>query len=258
MRVFILLLLLLLATPTVLAGFREDYYASPLIRRGSYASYRVYYHPSVEEACITVLEAGNDSIVIELAVVDMARAVSKTILVYNISAGQFLHLGDDRWMPYPFVSPGLGKRDFLNLAERQVSGLTVQRVGGEVWNYSFRKVFYYEDPYTYYAWDGESGVLLTYQRTLYPPLYMVLQSTNLWDSPFSQLPHPGAVAASIVGVMFTHWEVWLAALSLIILRLAWGWLAGFMRSVRDVRANSEMERMMRLINDQHRRVKIIK
>ncbi|MEM2921139.1 MAG: hypothetical protein QXF26_02345 [Candidatus Bathyarchaeia archaeon] len=244
--------------PTVLAGFEEDYYTAPMIKPGSYAIYRIYYHPRVEEVRLTVLEADNASLKLELVIVDMKHDMFRTTLLYNIAEGQHLNIGDGYGMPYPFISSGLQKRDFVSLTERRLSGLTVQRIGGEVWNYSFRKVFYYEDPYTMFSWDGESGVLLRYQRINYPPIYIELQSTNLWLRPFDQLPHPSAVAMSAVGIIFTHWEVWLIVVSLIILKLVWRWVVNFIYAVRDVRRNVEMERMIRLIYDQRNRVRIIK
>lgn len=259
MRIAVFCLTILLLFPAALAGFQESYYASRILRSGSYVVYRVYYHPTVEFFKLTVLNVSDTVLELEVVVTDLKHNTSKMVILYDVREGEYLPL--DSWkytVPYPFISPGLQKRDFISLRERRFGGLTVLRIGGEVWNYSFRTVFYYEDSRRSYAWDGETGVLMRYAFMDDPVLLVEMHSTNLWSRPFDYLPSPHAIIMSVIGVVFTHWEIWLAVIAFIIMRLAWGWLVGFIHSVRHVRRNTEMNRILRIVNDQTRKVKIVR
>lgn len=264
MRAWILVSLLLLSLIAVAqAKYVEEYVVGEKVQPGSYASYRIYYHPQVERVKITVIEKPNNTTLrlrVTLEFVD--KSTANYTYNYDIGVSQRLPIGAYRDLPYPFIAKDMQKRDYLTLADKIQGGLTITRVGGDIWNYSYRRMVFHESQGRSYTWDVETGVLVraadSNPFTREVLLLAELEATNLWGTPLSKLPNPAAIPEIAIGVLFSHWEIWAVMIGGIVFMLVKDWLFSLFKSLRDLRRDREMSSLYSEVMEQRRRVKVIR
>lgn len=275
---FIILLLIASLFPIVSATYSDAYVLSPDLAVGSYAEYKIYFHPKYEFVRWEILEIVDAATVkLRVTFTSMGRDRVETIQYvtvsepkpidspspYEVSFTQTLISFPDTYIiPFPILSPHLSKRDYLTLEERRFKGWTIARIGGEVWNYSFRRVYFAGDDEREWAWDVGSGVLIRYSDyALYnpprTPIIVELVRTNVWGSPLQDFMNPMNLLLFVFGFYFTHWEAWAVSVSAVALLLVRGWLTNLVSDWRSLRSTPNLEALLREVNDQKKRVKTI-
>lgn len=259
----IVLLLILTLFEAAQAKYLEDYIASPQIRPGSYATYRIYYHPTIERVKITILEKPNNTTLrIQVTLEFVDKTTTNYTLQYDVSLMRSIPIGAGRDLPYPIIAKDMQKRDYVTLTDKIQSGVTITRIGGDIWNYSYRKMVFHESQGLSLTWDSETGLLVKAVKG--DPfsgeilLLAELEATNLWGTPLSKLPNPVAIPEIVIGVLFSHWEIWVVIIGGIVFMLVKDWLFSLFTSLRDLRRDREMAYLYSEVMEQKRRVKVIR
>ena len=288
-----LFFLALLSLPLSAYGAYEDQYVlSPSIHQGSYAVYKVYGHPTLEEFRITVISTAKTSALLEVSFTDYTRSV--TTLIQNISvvrssytvppdpvqnptSGIYVGIPEDFAstdiispsnyfaLERPIIATNLAVSDFLNFDDRNAGiPIAVTRIGGDIFNYSFRKILVSESPANQsppysYTWDGATGLLMKYSTADQQPFKVTLVATNFWSSPASQLlSSPLALPELVFGIFFTWWQVWALLLGGMALKLfIFPWIRNVLKERGALKANPALLRTLDEVEKQKGVIKTV-
>jgi hypothetical protein len=284
----VLALLLLGAVPIANGAYVDQYKVSPAVKEGMYAEYQIFGHPTIEKMRFEIFSVTSTNIILAVTETFVTHKVNVFVENYSVAQAYIAYSTDVIGLPlvyntnplasshtsifdptntftvqYPIISPYLHQKDALTLDDKKSQTLFfVNRIGGDIYNFSYRKIIVTESSmYGYsYTWDGETGLLIHSTQGFFQPFEVQLTATNFWGNPLSHWNTDAlAVPKFVFGAFFSHWELWALLLGGLALKLfILPWLRGILVEKKKLKMRPDLVKTLELIEKQEGKVKTVR
>jgi hypothetical protein len=280
----------------------EKYVVSPFLHKGVIV-YEVDFHPTINKMVIQVLGALNGSKSLLLIVVILyhysgvkteypmlisvkgATDLSKAYLIMINNTATVLSPNtaisipsENFYVPFPFISPYLGVKDFINIDQRSYLsqnnlGAFVQATAVDFRQYSYRVTVQSEEGIgaaitQTYTWDKETGILIDYfSATSIPHIITLVSTTIIPTSPLQSYVVPLSLGAYlqdlqttgmiIVALYFERWEIWAITFAVIGYFIFRSKISDYLEERKIIKAHADLTGALNAVYKQKKRVDYI-
>src|SRR2546428_699064 len=176
------------------------------------------------------------------------------------------------YINFPILSSYLQPLDYVNLDERKNLGTQVMSIGGDVQKYSFRETLVTTIQITgltkAWEWDKATGLLINYQSSASYPYAMIFVGTNAWGAPYESLYKPLSpqvfitdiylLGATIGGLYFSDWKLWLITAILLIIWISRHKVQKYFEDRKVIQSYPDMHSTLKKVNKQDKPISYVR